>query len=269
LNFELQIVGVDFSGAARAGRKIWLALGVVAGATLRIDRLVRAADLPGGGAERGPAVAALRTWIAGCGEAVIGLDLPLALPLALMGGGGWDAWVRAFADRYPSADAFRTACRQAAGGREVRRRADIEARVPFAAYNLRLYRQTFYGLRDLVAPLACDGCAAVLPMQAPLAGRPRIIEICPASTLKRLGLYRPYKGRGAAQRAARDSLLAALERDAPLRIPPAAREAALADGEGDALDSLVAALAVFRNLHAPGGFAPRDPLEQQEGRVYV
>ena len=75
--------------------------------------------------------------------------------------------------------------------------------MPFAAYNLRIYRQTFYGVRDVLAAAVARQAAAVIPMQEYAANKAWIVEACPASTLKSLGVYRPYKGATKAQCAQR------------------------------------------------------------------
>ncbi len=89
-------------------------------------------------------------------------------------------------------------------------------------------------------------------MQTPHDQQPWLIEICPASTLKRLDLYVPYKGKSDRHRAARTKILTAL----PIRLSRAIRSAVLDDPEGDALDSIIAALAVFRAEHQTGFSVP-------------
>lgn len=240
------IYGVDFSGAADAGRKIWLAGGSVAGDTLHVTECVRGADLPGAAIDRDRALAALRDFIAGAGAAVFGLDFPLSMPAELLAGQSWRRFIRSLAARYPTAQAFRRQCRRAARGRELKRATEIDSRAPFAAYNLRLYQQTYYGLRDLIGPLIAGRQASVLPLQRAAADRPWLIEICPAATLKQMQLYAPYKGRGAAARAQREVILKAVQSIGPVRLTPRLRSVMLDDPGGDALDSLIAALAAFQ-----------------------
>ncbi|MFP5501598.1 MAG: hypothetical protein ACLGIN_03855, partial [Candidatus Sericytochromatia bacterium] len=152
----------------------------------------------------------------------------------------------------------RAACRAATGGQEIKRETDRLARVPFNAFNLRVYRQTYYGLREVIAPLVRSGRAAVLPMQPPAEDRAWVLEVCPASTLKRLGLYytaagRPwsYKGRTEAHQAARARLWLALTDRYGLRAGPAKRRAAIEDAGGDALDAVIAACATAEAIESP------------------
>ena len=202
-----EIHGVDFSGAAKAGRKIWIASGTVADGVLAIHACRRAADLPGSSADREAALTALRNFIAERPADDFGLDFPFSLPRDLIAEPSWEEFLRSFPERYPDAQAFRRACREATGGREAKRLTDYDARTPFSAYNLRLYRQTYYGIRDVLRPLVLGRLACVLPMQPVQHHSAWLIEICPASTLKafarqsRLDLSAPYKGKAAAHRS--------------------------------------------------------------------
>ena len=58
-----RIFGIDFSGAAKAGNLIWLAEAEQTDRGLAILSCRRAADLPGGAADRDTALAALRAFI--------------------------------------------------------------------------------------------------------------------------------------------------------------------------------------------------------------
>jgi hypothetical protein len=240
------LFGVDFSGATDAGRKIWIAAGRVDGHTLRIDTCRCGETLPGSSRERAHALGALRTLVGEVGPSIFGLDFPLSLPEPLLQSQSWARFVCAFARRYPSPQAFRGACLAAASGKELKRVTDRESKTPFSPYNLRLYRQTYYGLRDLIEPLVRARLASVLPMQRPQPDRPWLIEICPASTLKQLYLYTPYKGRQPQHQAARASIVRAIRQIGPVRLSRPVASSVVADPEGDALDSVIAALAVYR-----------------------
>jgi hypothetical protein len=266
---------VDWSGARDAGARIWIARGEVRARGLEIAWVRRAADLPGSGVARERSVAALVRLISGARDAVVGLDFPFGLPSSLVGEKTWEGFALGFAARYRSPERFRRGCWRAAGRRETRRRTDLEARTPFSPWNLRLYRQTFYGIRDVLAPLVGGERAAVLPMQAPVPGRPRVVEICPASTLKREGLCRVrYKGASARDREAargRQRVLGGIERAFAVSFrSPALRRSLLGDHRGDALDSVIAACAVRRALGdgALDQAPPGDPF-RLEGRVWT
>jgi hypothetical protein len=85
-------------------------------------------------------------------------------------------------------------------------------------------------------------------MQSLRADVPWIIEICPASALKKEGLYIPYKGKGAKKQAVREHILDHFERKV-LDLPKDIRGRALQNSDGDALDSIIAAYSVFSVLH--------------------
>jgi len=260
--------GVDFSGAVDAGRRIWIASGVVEGSTLRVEACRRAEGLPGSGRDRDPCLAALQKFVVEQHASAVGLDFPFGLPRALVKARSWEEFVRSFPGRYASPDKFRAACRHASDGVELRRVTDRESRTPFSPYNLRLYRQTYFGIRELLHPLVREHLACVPPMQRLHPGRPWIFEICPASLLKRDQLYFPYKGRSETHREARARILRRIEKLIPLSFTgEALRADVIRDPGGDALDSIIAACGTFRALRQP---APRaNSAYALEGYVYV
>jgi len=255
----MRICGVDFSGARDAGRKIWLCSAEIDGDHLRIDMLQRAADLFGA-VERACVYSALAGWIASSGASVWGLDFPFSLAKTQIKHSSWVEFAVQFAHDYPTPDDL-----YRAGRGHGRRLTDTAVKTPFDPTNLRIYRQTYFGIRDLLAPLASSGKARVVPMQTYAPNQPNLIEVCPASTLKRLKLYRPYKGRDAALGKARADLLDAL-RERRIVWTQIAEKTALDDAEGDALDALIAAYAAWRALPVLG--APAGDSEALEGRVY-
>jgi hypothetical protein len=266
-----RVYGVDFSGAKDAGNRIWIASGIVDEDALLIEACYRGRELPGSARDRGCCLEALRCFIAEETGAAFGLDFPFGLPCELVVQDSWQGFVLSFPEFHASPEVLRRFCREAAGGRELKRATDRESQTPFSPYNLRLYRQTYYGIHDVLYPLVRDDLACVLPMQPARPGRSWVLEICPASTLKREGLYRPYKGRTDAHRASREVILDQLQAVAPLAIPrQTVRSAILEERDGDALDSVVAALAVLRALRDPSPRIVEDPVAHTvEGYVYV
>jgi hypothetical protein len=266
-NHPRRVYGVDFSGAADAGKKIWITQGVLEGEALHVEACYRGADLPGSGVERDRCLVALRDFIAGEKAGAFGLDFPFGLPRDLVEADTWYDFAVSFPDRYVNSEAFREACRTAANGSELRRVTDRESRTPFSPYNLRLYRQTYFGVRDVLAPLVRERSASVLPMQTAASDKPWVLEICPASTLKRESLYRPYKGNSRAHREERAQILAVIEQAAPLSVPEVVRPVILENTDGDALDSVLAGFAVLRALRNPAVVGAS--VHTVEGYVYV
>ena len=263
-----EFVGVDFSGAVDAGRHLFVAIGRPEGARLALHTLLRGDALPGGGAGREAALAALVAFLADRERALIGCDFPFSLPAELIGATDWASFAAGFAADYPDPEAFRDACRRRAPGRERRRRTDRESGTPFAAYNLRLYRQTYWGIARVLAPLAALPGIGIAPMLRPGVSGTVLVESCPATTLKRLGLYRPYKGRGDGPADMRRTILARLEAEG-LACPAGPAALAVADPAGDALDAAIAMTAVWRSIGDEGrNLTPRDAVDSIEARVY-
>lgn len=203
-------------------------------------------------------------------RAVFGLDFPFSLPRAVIEEDGWHAFVNSFDINFADCDSFRRRCRETAAGRELKRQTDVETLTPFSPYNLRLYRQTYFGIRDVISPLLRTGSAWFAPMEKRLHGKPCVVEICPASTLKHHGLYQPYKGRSADRVAARRLILSSIEDRSGMRFSdPSTRDVVLREAGGNALDSVIAAWAIFRMRGTPRILETEESAYRVEGRVFV
>ena len=236
---------------------------------LALVSLACASDCLGVGAAPAEVFSALRAHLAAASDAAIGADFPVSLAAALIGKPGWRSFVTGFPARFPDAEAFRAWCAAHVDERGGRRLCDREARTPFAAHNLRLYRQTWSGLAHLVGPLLAEGRIAVPPLTEPLPDRAWLLETCPASALLHLGLREPYKGREATRRAGRRRILEALIDRGWLEAPARpTRSLMLEDTGGDALDAAIAAAAAARAVLNGDSLLPRAAIEAVEGRVY-
>ena len=265
-----RVIGIDFSGAEEAGDAIWIAEACIEGERVSIESCRPATDLSGSGPERVRCLPILVEFLADQRDAIIGCDFPFSLPEAMVDGGSWRNFALGLGSRFSRAEDFLADCRRRSSGREIKRACDRESKVPFAAYNLRIYRQTFHGIRDVLAPLLRNGGAVVLPMEKPRSERPWVIETCPASTLKHAGLYPSYKGRSEAARTARRQIVDGLiQRGLLAPLSRSLRRLAIENQGGDALDSMVAAAATAR-AHRAGAFRDAVPnrCELVEGRVY-
>lgn len=254
------ILGVDFSGAALAGDKIWIARAHFDGENLVFDELSPARDLPGSAPQRDAALASLVQYIESFAAPICGFDFPFALQADELDRPDWRDWVTQTPARFADADEFRAAY---AG---VKRATDVRAKTPFAPLNLRLYRQTYYGIARVLAPLLRTGARA-LPFEQARENQTWLLEICPASLLKKHRLYFSYKGKSEAQRENRARILGECSERFALKIAQEMQKTAIADSEGDALDAILSALCVARAL-AKDNFAPQDEIEKLEGRVY-
>lgn len=243
-----RIFGVDFSGAKDAGRKIWISEGVAEGDRLTLLNCypVSAISL-NGTKERSACLSALRELILSNKDSVIGMDFPFSLPEKLMFGKDWCSFVSEFQNVYESADEFRRTMQEAGGNTELKRLTDVEVKAPFSIYNLWVYKQTYYGIRDVLHPLVISGSVCALPMQKPEDGKPWLMEICPASTLKSENLYISYKGRTEKEKGNRGFILDEILKNG-IDVPDAIKDKIINNKDGDALDSLVAAYATFRSV---------------------
>jgi len=261
--------GVDFSGAKDAGKKIWIARGIIQADVLLITECSKAEDKLGSGRGRDQSLKALREFISKQKDSIFGLDFPFGIPKSLVKEESWKKFVSSFEDIYTTPEEFRRLCQSLSEGKELKRFTDIEAKTPFSPYNLRLYRQTYFGIRDVLGPLIRNDKICALPMQKPLPDRAWVIEICPASTLRRENLSFPYKGRGDIKRTARVRILEGIEKTGVLKITKSALSSKILENRGgDALDSVIAAFATFR-VFRNGLIFDRNSPYAVEGWVYV
>lgn len=261
-----RILGVDFSGASDAGRKIWIAEGRRSElGAFQLLECLPAMDLPGGGKAPAEAVPALTRHIATLGDARIGCDFPFGLPRALVSAQSWKSFALRYAAEFADADTFRSIMRSRHDAFEHKRVTDRIARTPFNSYNLRLYRQTWWGIAGVLDPLVRARRAIIRPQQKLAAGKPTLIEVCAACTLKSIDLYPPYKGKGAVLRKARQRILDHFIDRGALVAPARRMRRLLLDNEGgDALDAVIGAVATAR---ADLTKEP-DAFQRLEGRVY-
>lgn len=266
------IYGIDFSGAKDAGNKIWISKGVLRDGELLVSECLKAGDLPNSGSRLEVCLPALVNLIKSNRNAIFGFDFPFGLPRSLVHEKTWEAFVLAFSKKYKRPETLREECRQPGGGRELRRQTDQEAHTPFSPYNLRLYKQTYYGISRILLPLVRERSACVVPFHKPVGGKPWIFEICPASTLRALGLKGlPYKGRNDIRRNNRRKILKAIERRCPIEITQADIKHRITENKGgDALDSVIAAMATFNAIRNEDDLIPDDNgYWRIEGYVYI
>lgn len=243
------ICGIDFSAhQKKAGAYTWITVGVADGGGLKVTECIPAERLPGSGKDRVACMAGLRRFLVGRPSMVTGLDFPFGLPRSLVPEATWQDFVFSFVRRYPTAEQLRLACRQATSPYELKRTTDLLARTPFSPYNIRVFRQTYAGIAEVLAPLVREDAVRVLPMQAPADGKPTLVEICPASSLQASLLRMPYKGRGTDLRSARAHILAGIEAAGLVWLPTGLASVIADDSGGDALDSLIAAVSVHQSL---------------------
>ena len=98
------IYGIDFSGAQDAGKKIWIAEGVIKTDSLLIEDCFRARDLEDSGNELYKCLPALKDFMKENEDAAFGLDFPFGLPGVLVEQESWKEFIISFPDLYDSPD---------------------------------------------------------------------------------------------------------------------------------------------------------------------
>lgn len=250
IGFPKHYYGIDFSGGVAAGKKIWISEAVFNRGVLVIKDCFRADSLSGSGKGRQDCLNALFNFIKNAKLSAFGIDFPFGLPFDLIEDRSWVDFVRSFGLRFSSEQEFRKKCRLISNGTEIKRVTEMESKAPFASYNLRVYRQTYFGIRNLLAPLVQKNLASVIPMQKVKKGKPVIMEVCPASTLKQVKLYLPYKGKTDKHYRSRKHILGNIAGNSGFKINMnRVKSIAMDDPNGDALDSVIAAVATFRAVN--------------------
>lgn len=265
-----KFLGVDFSGGSHAGKKIWVAEAALTGDLLTIAQCIRGDELPASASVRETCLAALRSYVAAQGPCIIGMDFPFGIAQSLITTDSWKEWVYRFPDVYLSPRVFRAKCLAAAGKKELKRQTERDARTPFNPYNLRLHRQTFFGICDVLLPLIRDNQARIAPMQALNPRLPIIVEVCSSCTIRARFLFRPYKGKDPRHREARFQVVKFLLAGG-LRIPSKRLQTRLIeDEEGDAIDSVVAATSAYRALYGSTTILEKPSMPYRiEGQIFL
>ncbi len=171
------------------------------------------------------------------------IDAPVGLPMSTLAshglGGDWRTvaeWMESFGGARPWRAALRSADRT-----EPRRMADSDARTPMAPMNLRVFKQTWTLVCEVLLPLAREGTVSIEPMMPVRGATVSVGEGCPASVLQRRGWpSRAYKGKGEPPQRVREEILRRL-RGAGVRTSAAVQRQAAEDTEGDMVDALILA----------------------------
>jgi hypothetical protein len=274
-NTPRAIYGIDFSGALDAGRKIWITLGMIKGGVLEIRNCRPGYSIPEGGKKLHDCLAALVKFIANHRNSIFGFDFPFGLPLAILENFGCETWIQfifSFSHKFGDPHDFKRKCKELAGNREAKRITDYDSQTPFSPYNLRIFKQTYFGIKDVLNPLLQTGSACVIPMQQIIEDMPLLLEICPRSTLvKEEMAHKKYKGKTKEHLKNRRDILNRLK-GRNVAIPrKGLQRVIIADAGGDALDSVIAAYTVGKSLLNPTFPFPQGWKKEYalEGYVYT
>lgn len=271
-----RIYGIDFSGGDEAYKKIWITEAAIEDNKLTVNSCSPGTELPGKPRQRDAVIDTLRKFIEGRPNAAFGLDFPFGLPSPMANASSWEDFISRFPERFSGAKEFYESCKVAGrnldgDGIEYDRLTEKETDAPLCSYNLRMYRQTYYGITRLLYPFVTEDTARVLPMQSAEDEKPWVMEICPSSTLHSLGLRRDrYKGPEEERVAGRQELLEDLSSHG-IEFSEMVAETLLRDDQGDVLDSIVAAFAVYRTLQGDQRHIIEEPLAEPyniEGYIF-
>lgn len=251
-----RFVGIDWSGGANAGKKIWAAYIAASGDGLVLEDVHRPFhEIP----DRASVRARFADWVTRTSATAFGFDfcfgvsrrqlpaLRAALGAAFRPKASPVELGALIAKHFPTAEAFRAAC-----GPEAKRDTDKLRRSPFAPTNLRMYRQTWFGL-------SCLGTLSEQAVPPWSMGERAIVEVLPA-LLARGFKVRSYKGESLDARAARETLLDEIQ--ARMAITKMQRAMLVEDTEADAIDAVLAALAVAAAHSSGFGGAPPSALDE-------
>ncbi|WP_144059835.1 DUF429 domain-containing protein [Rhodopirellula sallentina] len=286
------IMGVDFSGAALAGKNAWIAeLRIVEngreGSPARPLQLV---DLqPLGRAAGDPARETVCKYLAerilASRQTLWGMDFPFGLPIEL-GIGDWPDQIRHVTDHEGNAQSYGRhlvqISQQQGDSMHIRRLTDRETRTPFDCYHYRIIYQTFHGMRDVLGAIAGDAHTLVLPFDSVRLDRGDVaaedvnrivMEACPSSTLWQMSLPRQkYKQPGGKppdelRRKNRRQILAGLS--GVVEMSPYRRKVIMNNPGGDALDAVLAGIGIWSSWHRDDhAEIANHPRYGREGRVY-
>lgn len=259
---ETSIVGIDFSGREYPGRKIWITEGRFEGGKLKIESSEPASEVFDGRG-RAEIFDRLRDYCRSNNDAVIGLDFPFGFPEQAVETNEWITFLEEFAAEFKgkSIDAYPGKFEM-----ESQQRREVDYRYAGQSpMSPQVQYQVFYGVRDLLYPLVCEQeKVRVAPMQSLNANLPTLIEVYPAATLGRLGLYRTgYKNSPGAQNR-RDDTVGSIENSGNVDL--SGIDTQRITESDDALDSLVAAVATHEAMQ---NGLDEDLDNQVEGYIYA
>lgn len=249
-----KVYGIDFSGGTYASKKIWIAGGEIKGGKLCINACLQAGRLPNGSTDRDLSYKAIRDFILDSCDGVFGMDFPFGLPVSIQKAESWSSFVSTFPWTFETPEDFRDALLKDAGDVEPKRVTDIEVKAPFSPISLWIYRQTFFGIKDILKPLVADDLVRVVPMQERDKDKPALLEVCPAVFLKNNKIYDQYKGAKGEFDKHRESILDKLCEMGLSFDSDDIRQIAIDDNDGDAIDSIISAFIVYKTIQDRGKF---------------
>ena len=167
------------------------------------------------------------------------IDAPAGIPLQTIRAHGIaENWLASaqWSAQFGSPRAWSTKLREVSR-EEPRRKTDSESRTPMAPMNLRVFKQTWTFMCEVLLPLQSAGIS-ISPM-ALTGSRVTVCEGCPSSVLQRLGWpAKGYKGEGEPPSRVRALIARRLE-ETGIPISKVMMQKIIEDTEGDLLDAII------------------------------
>jgi len=266
-----KFIGIDFSGAKKCYHKIWITTGrfnyKLQTREILVNNIFNLLELAKTINNRDKAYKVLVNYLLKQENSIIGFDFPLCLPEKLLSKKKYIIFINNFPIKHKSEKDFKRYCKRISEEKEIKRKCEIEVKTPFSSYNLRLYKQTYFGIKKILLPLINNGFS-VLPYMLPGENNNWIIEVCPASTLKKLNLYRNYKSYNKKNIELTLEKLISIFNVKFKNIQDIDR--IILNKKLDAFDSFVAFLAVARSSLKPHNYIfPEDNIYNIEGYIYT
>lgn len=225
---SLQLHGVDFSGADNGGLH-----------KIRIASWKSPTEITVERADRKMLVRMILESAKSEQNHLWRIDAPVGLPIQTIRAHGIEeTWLASaqWSAQFGSPRAWRTKLREVSR-EEPRRKTDAEARTPMAPMNLRVFKQTWTLMCEVLLPLHAAGIS-ISPM-ANTGSRTTVCEGCPSSVLQRLGWpAKGYKGEGVPPSRVRALIARRLE-ETGIPISKVMMQKIIDDTEGDLLDAII------------------------------
>jgi hypothetical protein len=268
-----RVAGLDFSGAKRPAAHLYWAEGEFTVTRAR-QRLMIRSCMSGAELDDRPTISTdcypvLVDRMLSQGEAWVGCDFPFSIPREAIDPLTWKEYLLSLDKQFRGPTDWQHHCRKKLAG-EKKRDADKAARAPWAPTNLRLYRQTYFGMSGILAPLVRENRAVALPFMLDRPGKLKLLEVCPACRLKEAGRYVPYKGRTPSHRRSRKRLVDELSAITMLDVQMTSnvRRRMIDQSGGDALDAVLATAIVARSIRFRHDLLHKVEQNRIEGFVY-
>jgi hypothetical protein len=244
------IFGLDFSAAKDPGDKIWISQGHLKKDKIVFEYTESAKSLWGNLRSKEGYYEKIRNLVLETPSGVFGMDFSFNLPEDCLDGASWNDFISNFHKNFSNAEYFRKYCLEMTGGREKRRKVEVEMGAPLSPYNLWIYKQTYHGMRDILAPLMDS--VSIIPYTPVIPGIPWLLEVYPGLILKERNIYIPYKGNKNEPTKSRNRTLMVEELTSKsldgldLEVDESCIENMKKNAGGDALDSFMALLVTYR-----------------------